>query len=186
MNATSDPIDDTSHPRSLHEKRLARLSERSLIIGTGFLRYGLAFLLVFFGAFKFFQFEAEGIKPLLEHSPLMSWLLALLGTRGASNFLGVFEIATGLLIASRRWRPRLSAAASWAAVFMFAVTLSFLVTTPGALAPGSEIGGFLMKDIILMGAALYTAGEAWRAGTPRPKAEAARMKAANAATRKAQ
>ena len=45
----------------------------------------------------------------------------------------------------------------------FLVTLSFLVTTPGALSPTSPFGGFLMKDIMLLGAALFTAGEAWRA-----------------------
>ena len=47
--------------------------------------------------------------------------------------------------------------------FTFLVTLSFLVTTPGVFAPDSPIGGFLMKDLILLGAALYTAGEAQNA-----------------------
>jgi hypothetical protein len=40
---------------------------------------------------------------------------------------------------------------------MFVVTLSFLVTTP------QPPTGFLMKDLILLGAALYTAGEAFAA-----------------------
>jgi uncharacterized membrane protein YkgB len=43
---------------------------------------------------------------------------------------------------------------------MFLVTLSFLVTTPGVLTPPSWIAGFLMKDLFLLGAALYTAAEA--------------------------
>lgn len=49
---------------------------------------------------------------------------------------------------------------------MFVVTLSFLFTTPGVFEPTSPWGGFLMKDIILLGAALFTAAEAlgaWRA-----------------------
>jgi uncharacterized membrane protein YkgB len=43
------------------------------------------------------------------------------------------------------------------------VTLSFLITTPGVLSPTSPFGGFLMKDIMLLGAALYTAAEALEA-----------------------
>ncbi len=45
----------------------------------------------------------------------------------------------------------------------FLVTLSFLVTTPGVLQPTNPFGGFLMKDVILLGAALYTAAEALEA-----------------------
>ena len=33
-------------------------------VGLGLLRYGLAFLLVMIGSFKFLAFEAEGIRPL--------------------------------------------------------------------------------------------------------------------------
>jgi reactive chlorine resistance protein C len=44
-------------------------------------------------------------------------------------------------------------------------TLSFLITTPGALSPTSPLGGFLLKDVILLGAALYTAAEALEAAS---------------------
>jgi uncharacterized membrane protein YkgB len=127
--------------------------------GLGILRYGLAGLLLLWGTFKFFSFEATAIEPLVEHSPLFSWLLAIAGLRGTSNIIGVVEISTGLLIATRHWLPRVSAYGSLAATAMFAVTLSFLVTTPGAL--GSPWGGFLLKDIMFLGGALITAGEAF-------------------------
>jgi uncharacterized membrane protein YkgB len=48
-----------------------------------------------------------------------------------------------------------------AASGIFLITLSFLVTSPGVLEPTSPWGGFLMKDILLLGAALFTAGEAF-------------------------
>jgi uncharacterized membrane protein YkgB len=128
------------------------------------------FLLTLIGSFKFFAFEAQGIEPLLEHSPFLSWMPRVLGVRGASDFIGVFEVGAGLLIAVRRVRPRWSAYGSLAASFTFLVTLSFLFTTPGATDPSGELGGFLLKDLILLGAALYTAGEAWAAGS-RPSAE---------------
>jgi uncharacterized membrane protein YkgB len=49
---------------------------------------------------------------------------------------------------------------------MFAITLSFLLTTPGswALVDGMFVpagaGNFLIKDLFLFSAALWTAGEA--------------------------
>jgi uncharacterized membrane protein YkgB len=55
---------------------------------------------------------------------------------------------------------------------MFLTTLSFLVTTPGwepslggFPAVSAMPGQFVLKDIVLLGAALWTAGEAW-AGRP--------------------
>jgi uncharacterized membrane protein YkgB len=126
--------------------------------GLGILRYGLVFLLLLWGSFKFFAFEATAIQPLVEHSPLLSWMYALFGLRGTSDILGVFEVATGLLIATRRWLPRVSGYASLAASGMFVVTLSFLATTPGVFA--GPMSGFLMKDIMFLGAALFTASEA--------------------------
>ncbi len=129
-------------------------------VGLGILRYGLAFTLVLWGGFKFFEFEAEAIRPFIEHSPLLSWLYGVFGTRGTSALFGVLEVSAGLLIAVRPWSPRTSGLASLASSGMFLVTLSFLFTTPGVLRPASETGGFLMKDLFLLGAALYTAAEA--------------------------
>jgi uncharacterized membrane protein YkgB len=132
-------------------------------LGLWILRYGLTGLLLLWGSFKFAVFEAEAIRPLVENSPLLSWLYPLLGVRGTSSLIGVVEVGAALLIATRRWTPGLSAIGSWVAAATFFVTLSFLITTPGALLPTSAIGGFLLKDIILLGAALSIAAEAWEA-----------------------
>lgn len=129
-------------------------------IGTGVLRYGTAALLLMWGAFKFTAFEAEGIRPLVEHHPLMSWMYPVFGLRGTSDLIGVVEIVAGALMCVRRVSPRWSSIGSTLAALTFAITVSFLFTTPGALSPTSPLSGFLMKDVILLGAALYTAGEA--------------------------
>lgn len=138
-------------------------TRRLAAVGRGVLRYGLVALLLLWGGFKFTAFEAEGIRPLVEHSPLLRWLYPLLGVRGASSLIGVVELTAAALICARRWRPAWSAAGSLLAAATFVVTLSFLVTTPGVLAPTNPFGGFLMKDIMLLGAALYTAAEALEA-----------------------
>ena len=141
--------------------------------GRGVLRYGLMALLLLWGGFKFFDFEAEGIRPLVEHSPLLSWLYPLLGVRGTSGLIGVIEISAAILIGLRRWRPGLSAVGSLLAAGTFLVTLSFLASTPGVFAPTNPFGGFLMKDVMFLGAALYTAAEALEAAKVRKRWTAA-------------
>jgi reactive chlorine resistance protein C len=137
-------------------------------LGAGVVRYGLVGILLLYGLLKFTKFEAEGIQPYLVHSPLMSWMNALFDVRGASAIIGVIEVALAVGILSWRWAPRLSGLASLGAVGMFLVTLSFLFTTPEH-APwtqaGGLAGGFLLKDLILLGASLTTAAEAFGAAS---------------------
>jgi uncharacterized membrane protein YkgB len=45
----------------------------------------------------------------------------------------------------------------------FVTTLSFLFSTPGALSPMHPAHGFLLKDVVLLGAGVALAAEALRA-----------------------
>jgi uncharacterized membrane protein YkgB len=145
------------------ETRIARAGE----VGTGVLRYGIVFLLVVIGFAKYFAFEAEGIKPLVENSPFLSWMLGAFGVQGTSSIIGTIEIATGLAIASRPFAPIVSAVGSSVGVVIFLTTLSFLFSTPGALSLKHPAGGFLMKDVVLLGACIATAAEAFQAARAR-------------------
>lgn len=138
---------------SAGRRRLARIAQFVL-------RGGLVALLVLWGLFKFTAMEAEGIRPLVDHSPLLRWMYSVFSVQDVSNIIGVIELTAAVLIAQRAWAPRASAIGSLVAVGTFLITLSFLFTTPGALAADSPIGGFLMKDLLLLGAALFTAAEA--------------------------
>ena len=129
-------------------------------IGGVVLRYSLVFFFVAFGLYKFTPQEAAGIQPLTEHSLLLSWVNPLLGVQGGSNLIGLIEIATGVLIALRHFAPRLSGYGSLLAAFALVNTLSFLFTTPGLDPKGSDVG-FLLKDLTLLGAAVWSAGEAF-------------------------
>ena len=144
-----------------------RRGQRLQTLGAGILRYGLTFLLLLFGTFKFFRFEAEAIQPLLTHSPFMAWLPAILGVRGSSTLIGVVELTAALGIAVGPWFPRLGTVAGLIATVTFLTTLSFLVTTPGVLAAGSDAGGFILKDLVLLGAAVHAAGTSWLAAGAR-------------------
>ena len=138
--------------------------DRRLLLGGEFvLRYSLVFFLLFFGALKWTAEEANGIQSWVEHSPLLFWLLRAFGVQGASEFIGVIELTIGTLIALRHWSPKLSAIGSMAAIPMFVTTLSFIITTPNV----GEASGFLLKDLTLLGAAMWTAGEALHADRSR-------------------
>jgi reactive chlorine resistance protein C len=131
---------------------------------------GLVAIPLNYGTFKFTMEEAKAIEPLVANSPLFSWLHAALGMQGISNVIGVAEIVIAVLIAARPFSPEASALGSILSIGMFLSTLSFLLGTPGLwhfaewhpLPATNADGGFLMKDVFLLGAAIWTAGEALR------------------------
>jgi uncharacterized membrane protein YkgB len=136
-------------------------------VGGAVIRYGLVGVIGWIGLMKFTHVEAEAIWPLAEHSPLMSWASTALGVQPFSNLVGVAEVTIAVLIALRPVAARTSALGSALAVGMFATTLSFLLTTPGVWEvslggfPAISVvpGQFLLKDVVLLGVALWTLGE---------------------------
>ena len=158
----------TAHERSL-------LCSRAEAVGRELARYGLVVVVGWIGLMKFTTYEAEGIRPFVAHSPLMSWVYGFMSVRGFSAVLGVVEVAIALLIAARPFAPRAAALGSALAVGMFLTTLSFLVTTPGVWEPSlggfpalsAVPGQFLLKDLALLGLSLWTLGEAWKASEQR-------------------
>jgi reactive chlorine resistance protein C len=134
------------------------------IVGQFLIRYGLVVVLAWIGALKYFSYEAASIQPLIAHSPLLSWLYGIFDVRTLGYALGSAEITAAVLIALRPLWPRLSAVGSVFAVLIFCSTISFLFTTPGVTAGGFGLlsglpGQFLIKDIVLLGVALWTLGD---------------------------
>ncbi len=105
----------------------------------------------------------------------MSWLYHIFSVRAFADLLGTFEIIAALLIALWPLWPRASALGSAMAVLLFLGTLSFLFTTPGVTAAGGFPvlsvlpGQFLLKDLVLVGAALWTLGDSLGAARPRTR-----------------
>jgi len=128
-------------------------------------RYGLVIVLAWIGFGKFAKMEA---RVLIEHSPLMSWIYHFLSVGAVAKALGTAEIIAAVLIALRPVWPKASAIGSAMAVVLFLGTLSFLFTTPGLVAThydglpvlGAQPGQFLLKDLVLIGVALWTLGDA--------------------------
>lgn len=127
-------------------------------------RYGLVVVLAWIGVGKYVKMEA---RVLIQHSPLMSWVYDVFSFTFVARALGTMEIVAALLIALRPLWPLVSAAGSALAVVLFLGTVSFLFTTPGVVmtyAHGFPVlsalpGQFLLKDLVLLGVALWTLGE---------------------------
>jgi uncharacterized membrane protein YkgB len=136
-------------------------------LGGSVARYGLVAVVGWIGLMKFTHYEAEGIRPFVANSPLMSWAYSALGVDAFSALLGAVEVTIAALIALRPLSAPASALGSALAVGMFATTLSFLLTTPGVWEPSlggfpaisAVPGQFLLKDIVLLGVALWSLGE---------------------------
>jgi uncharacterized membrane protein YkgB len=145
----------------------ARLGSASAFLtraGQGFSRWSLVLVLIAFGLYKFTAVEAAAIRPMVEHSPLMSWLYRVTSEQGASNVVGLVELITAALLGWHRWSPRVATLGGALAMATFLVTLSFLFTTPG-VGENPDAVGFLIKDVFLFGSALVaTAASARAAG----------------------
>jgi uncharacterized membrane protein YkgB len=136
-------------------------------------RYGLVLVLAWIGVGKYVKMEA---RVLIEPSPLMSWIYDVLSVNMVAKGLGTMEIVAALLIAVRPLWPRVSALGSALAVVLFLGTLSFLFTTPGVVAThaagipvlSAQPGQFLLKDLVLIGVAIWTLGDSLGANR-RPK-----------------
>jgi len=146
------------------DKSTDRLAQSLTRSGQLISRYGLVVVLAWIGYGKYVKMES---RVLIEHSPFMSWIYDVFSVTTVARGLGTMEIVAALLIALRPVWPRASAAGSALAVLLFVGTLSFLFSTPGVVA--SHAGGlpvlsalpgqFLLKDLVLIGVAVWTLGD---------------------------
>ena len=104
--ATQNVVTNPIQVPILREDRLVSLLQA---VSTHLTRYSLVLVFVWIGGMKFTNYEAEGIRPFVENSPLMSWLYQIFSVTQFSAILGVAEIAVGLLIEpvpfGRDYRP---------------------------------------------------------------------------------
>lgn len=97
--------------------------------------------------------------------------------------LGGVIVAFGLMIGLHRWLPHVAALGSLLVVGMSVVTLSFLITTPESWVPAlgdahhgfpylSGRGRLVVKDVIMLGAALVTLADSAKLALSRSRAQA--------------
>ncbi len=164
MNATAQHVQANLKADVANEQSIGQRVSR---IGDGAVLAGVVTVLAWIGAMKFTAYEAGAIEGLVASSPLTAWFYSVLSLQGASNLIGSVEIATAvLLIVGIRYKPA-AVLGALAAIATFAVTLSFIFTAPGWEAslggfPALSVvpGQFLLKDAVLLGAAISLLGKA--------------------------
>ncbi|HEY4327809.1 MAG TPA: DUF417 family protein [Mucilaginibacter sp.] len=122
---------------------------------------GMIVMLLWAGSFKMTAPGADGIVPLVNNSPLISWHFKLFGVYQGSDLIGLTEVIAALLIIVGMFKPQAGIIGGSIAAVMFFVTSTMVITTPGSLVNVngfnymSFLGLFLFKDVINLGASLY-------------------------------
>ncbi len=126
---------------------------------------GVVLPLLLIGHSKFSSFEVEALKPLISATPWLAWMLPAFGEVNTSRLLGVVEIATALLLVASLWSWRAGVAGGALAALTFLVTTSTLLALPiwaegaGGLPALNGTGGFIIKDVALLGVSIVVLGE---------------------------
>ena len=126
---------------------------------------GQLLVLVWIGLLKFTAYEAQGVEGLMRGSPLFAWLYQWFSVQGASNVIGVVELATAGLIGLWTLRTRWAVPGLVLAIGTYVLTNTFLFSTPG-WAPGlgfpfvAGTGQFLLKDLGLLAGAVVLMAKA--------------------------
>lgn len=159
----------TTFSPAAQNSRFASLGDSLTIAGLHALRFSSAIVLGWIGAMKFTAYEAGAIQGLVASSPLTSWLYSVFSVQGASNLIGSVEIITALLLVAGAKFPKAALLGALGALLTFLVTASFLFTAPisepslgGFPAISVVPGQFLLKDVVLLAAAIFLTGDALR------------------------
>ena len=142
-------------------------SSRTTDIAALVARYALVIVIAWFGAMKFTSYESQGISHWVANSPFLGWAYDIMSVDAFGRLNGSIELIVAALLAVKPWFPKASVVGGVFASLFFVTTLSFMVTTPGigeASAGGFPVlsadGEFLMKDIALLGVALWLLADA--------------------------
>lgn len=108
---------------------------------------GTVIILVWVGLFKFTAVEAGAIKGLVENHFAMSWMYKVMTVQQVSNFIGIFEVLTGIGLFASLFFKRIGFYAGFASAIIFVTTLSFLITTPDVF---KTIEGFPVTDFFIL------------------------------------
>ena len=123
----------------------------------GILRWVMILIFISFGIQKFTPQSAQGVALYISNSPFVSWL-SIFGIRGEADLLGIIELTAATLLAGGAFIPILSTLGSLMGIGTFAITWSFLFSTPDVVKWSLSTdpialnltGGFLFKDIVLL------------------------------------
>ncbi|HTH54107.1 MAG TPA: DUF417 family protein [Edaphobacter sp.] len=160
MTATREPGGDTPmHAKSVLTKIASFVTSRNI----PFLicSIGMIVMLLWAGKFKMTDAGSEGIIPLVMNSPFMSWNYKIFGPHVGGDIIGLTEWTAAVLLIVGYFKPKAGIVGAIILVGMFFTTSTMLITTPddtvvvNGIHYMNNLGLFLFKDIISLGAAFY-------------------------------
>ena len=126
------------------------------------IRASMIFIYFMFGYQKWFDYEAQGLRPFFTHGPLIFWMYPVFGVRGSSYFLGASEWLFGILLLAGFWNKKIGTLGALGSVFTFLCTVTIIPFWPEGWAaqaggfPAMTLPmGFLMKDVVLLAVSFY-------------------------------
>jgi len=110
------------------------------------LRLSVIIIFALFGTYKWFDFEVQGLQPIISESWL-NILYSMFGVYGASYFLGVVENIAFIALIIGFCKPRIGVLGDLIVILTGLTTLSILPQL-------GKIDSFIIKDVLLIGAGL--------------------------------
>ncbi|WP_186193661.1 DUF417 family protein [Burkholderia gladioli] len=110
------------------------------------IRFGVSFIFLLFGTYKWFPFEARSLEPIWT----MTWLNFIyngLGLSGATYFLGAVEYAALLFLLVGFFKPRFGVIGDVLTIVTGITTLSLL---PQLFIVEGRLDSFIVKDILFV------------------------------------
>jgi len=135
------------------------------LIGQFLLRYGLAIVFIWLGLLKLKNSEADYMGEVLSNSSVFGWVLKYVTPYAFSQIVAYLQMAIGLLIALKPLARRISFVGSLVAVLVLLLSVTMLVTSGYVWQTGygfpelSKLGQSILKDVVLLGAAAWCAGD---------------------------
>src|SRR5258708_26558766 len=90
-----------THSTGRSAARTGEIISSITALGHRVLRYGLALVIGWIGMMKFTGYEAQGIEPLVAHSPLLGWMYRVWTVRQFAAAVRIVEISISLMFAIR-------------------------------------------------------------------------------------
>jgi uncharacterized membrane protein YkgB len=124
-------------------------------------RASMVLIFLLFGYQKWFEYEAETLKPFIQNGPLIFWLDPVFGYRGASWFLGASEWLFAALLFWGFWNKKAGILGALGCCFAMIGTVTIIPFMPDgwdAAAGFPAMKGnvaFLMKDVVLLAVSFY-------------------------------
>jgi len=135
------------------------------LIGQFLLRYGLAIVFIWLGILKLKNSEADYMREVLSNSSLFGWSLKYITAYAFSQIVAYLQMGIGLVIALKPVARKLSFVGSLVAVVVLLLSVTTLFSSGYVWQTGygfpelSKLGQSILKDIVLLGAAAWCAGD---------------------------